>query len=643
MKLRRIKLIWGASKVIRGRWFFGLIGFYDRAQGKREDGFAISVRGVLLWAGALGAVLYVAGALALASFWQRNPYSLLTFSDALLYPVRRAEVAEKKGQAFIAEGSELCKAGKWADGARLLARGLVLFPRDLRAQLTLARFHVAANQRETAVRILRSGLTDEYPGRSYLEGLFEIAEQAEDLDLIVTTAQRYLPLLAGAATLRDRRWLAARKFAALLTAKRAAEALVFAQTEDPGEIANEHRVLALIELRRAGEAAAFLGEWAARPGADQKQILRLKVRVLREAGRIEEMAEALGAMRQATSGDPRTLVYAIVQWAMAGQSERARMAFEDYLFRFGGAAANLQLVAEPLAEIGERVLVERCVAAAAERGYPAAPLRVLLVQVLVRNGAWPEAAAELARSAPAPGVTPPPAEKIWREWNQLMIDAARAPTDGTQAALAGFLRERPWSAKIFRRTIEAMRRTGRRELVLDLLGIAIGSYPASVWFKEQREEIKREIAQAEAKPVPVAAAVDEPRFQAGEQDFFEELDGLLRAGKWEEAERKVRAQRNRRSRLPWFEARDGDLRLVDVRINQGRGDRAAMLASAGVYLNGDADRSRRMMIVAGMIAEAGDRASAVALLESVLNKTPEFPGARRLLREWKMPAGASKK
>jgi hypothetical protein len=224
-----------------------------------------------------------------------------------------------------------------------------------------------------------------------------------------------------------------------------------------------------------------------------------------------------------------------------------------------------------------------------------------------------------------------------------MIDAARAPTDGTQAALAGFLRERPWSAKIFRRTIEAMRRTGRRELVLDLLGIAIGSYPASVWFKEQREEIKREIAQAEAKPVPVAAAVDEPRVQAGEQEFFEELDGLLRAGKWEEAERKVRAQRNRRPRLPWFEARDGDLRLVDVRINQGRGDRAAMLASAGVYLNGDADRSRRMMIVAGMIAEAGDRASAVALLESVLNKTPEFPGARRLLREWKMPAGASKK
>ena len=85
MRHRRIKLIWGAAKVIHGRWYFGLFGLYDREEGKREDGFAISVRGVLLWAVATGTVLYFAGALALASFWQRSPYSLLTYPDALLY------------------------------------------------------------------------------------------------------------------------------------------------------------------------------------------------------------------------------------------------------------------------------------------------------------------------------------------------------------------------------------------------------------------------------------------------------------------------------------------------------------------------------------------------------------------------------
>ena len=45
MKRRRIKLVWGAAKVIRGRWYFGLFGLYDRLEGEREGGLAISLRG----------------------------------------------------------------------------------------------------------------------------------------------------------------------------------------------------------------------------------------------------------------------------------------------------------------------------------------------------------------------------------------------------------------------------------------------------------------------------------------------------------------------------------------------------------------------------------------------------------------------
>jgi hypothetical protein len=48
---KRIKFIWGASKVIRGRWYVGLVGLYDRHKGVRENGIAISVRGLLAWGG----------------------------------------------------------------------------------------------------------------------------------------------------------------------------------------------------------------------------------------------------------------------------------------------------------------------------------------------------------------------------------------------------------------------------------------------------------------------------------------------------------------------------------------------------------------------------------------------------------------
>ena len=82
MKRRRVKLVWGAAKVIRGRWYLGLFGLYDRLEGRREGGVAISLRGVTLWALALLAAAYGVGTAALFSFWQRNPYCLLTYGDA---------------------------------------------------------------------------------------------------------------------------------------------------------------------------------------------------------------------------------------------------------------------------------------------------------------------------------------------------------------------------------------------------------------------------------------------------------------------------------------------------------------------------------------------------------------------------------
>ena len=57
--------------------------------------------------------------------------------------------------------------------------------------------------------------------------------------------------------------------------------------------------------------------------------------------------------------DPRPVVYGAVQRALGGRNAAAGAALDDYIFRFGGSAQNLQLVAEPLAETGNLPLLER--------------------------------------------------------------------------------------------------------------------------------------------------------------------------------------------------------------------------------------------------------------------------------------------
>ncbi len=643
MKRRHIKLLWGGAEVVRGHWHFGLVGIYDRQQGKRGDGLAISVRGLLLWSLALALVAYLGGTLVLASFWQRNPYALLTYQDALLYPLRRAEVAQKKGRAFIAEGSELCKIGKWQDGARLLTRGLQLDPRDLRARLTLAQFYVAMNQRAIALETLNNGLTVDFPGRPYLAKLFEVAEQSEDFDCVIVAVDRYLPMSREAVSQADRRWLSAKKFTAMLSAQKPTEALAFAEKEGPGEMSNEHRVLALLELRRGKDAMAFLDEWGIQPGADRQQIIRLKARASRESGEYEKLERLLAELRSLTPGDPRTAVYAIVQSAMAGRDESARVAMDDFFFRYGGVPANVTMLAEPLAEIGQRALLERCATVAAEQGRPMQPFRVLLVQAMVQRGEWEDAAAELAKLYPTAGRVPALAEKVWLEWMQALIDAASTPRESAQTALMSLLRDRPWLHKVFRTTISALRRAGRRETTRDVIAVAIGAFPASAWLRTQQQEVTRELAESAKKQSGGLEGGPAMPRENNEKEFFKQLDDLLQERAWDRAQALVRAQRNLRPTADWFEARDAEVRLADVRIGQGQGDVPAMLAAARIYLAGNTERARRMTDVAQEFFKGGDRSGALALIELVVRSAPDFAPAQKLVQEWKSrPPAATK-
>ncbi|MES2692427.1 MAG: hypothetical protein V4773_03065, partial [Verrucomicrobiota bacterium] len=258
----RIKFIWGASRVIQGRWYVGLFGFYVRVEGVPDSGLAISVRGLLCWMAVFAMVGYVTLASVLFKvIWLKNPYNRLTYTDALLYPLRRDEIAQKRGQAYLAKGMEFFQQQKFHDAATLLKLGLERFPEDVNARIMLAQYYQMANQRPLTIRTLREGLTDAYPGRRYVETLFVAAEQGEDYKLIVEVTARYLPQLRGSESAVEARWMIERRFAALTAIGRHEEALALAETEQKGDTAMEGRIVSLLALRRIPEAIKVVEEW----------------------------------------------------------------------------------------------------------------------------------------------------------------------------------------------------------------------------------------------------------------------------------------------------------------------------------------------------------------------------------------------
>ncbi|MBI5690227.1 MAG: hypothetical protein HZC55_09005 [Verrucomicrobia bacterium] len=625
---RRVKFIWGASKVIRGKWFLGLVGLYNRREGAREDGIAISVRGLLIWSGLALGLAWV----ALASFgywmWQRNPYTTLTYADALLYPLRRSAITEKKGQAFIAQGLELARAGKWTDAVNLLRLGLARAPREMRARLTLGQFYQATNQHTLAVRVLEEGLGAEYPGRSYLEALFRLAGQGEDFDTALRIIERYLPVVRKNGPTAEQQWLEDKRYAALTGAGRHAEALAAVDTGD-GNTAAERRVLSLLALGRAEEALQFLAEWSRRPGADPKVIVRLEVRAYRDARRFPEMERSLAELRRRSPGEPSALVYAVVQQALAGRKAEAAAALEDFLFRFGGFVGNLSLVAAPLAEINATELVTRCAQAARERGFPSARFSVFEVDALVGTGQWEDAAQVLERLAPA--VEKDPNDKVWRDWMQALVDAARNPAEAPQRSLIEFLRGRAWGIGVFSRTAAVLVRAGRHETAQEVLALGIRAFPASASLQRAAAEVRTKRQEQEAARSPEAPVVG---VTAAETAFVQRLDYLLRAKQWDEAARHVAKVAAETPPPAWWAARLPAIQLAGVRIAQGRRDAEALRRATAGCVEGQPTRVPEVLELARGFVQAGDTESALAVAREVARILPGHAATQRLIREW---------
>jgi hypothetical protein len=170
--------------------------------------------------------------------------------------------------------------------------------------------------------------------------------------------------------------------------------------------------------------------------------------------------------------------------------------------------------------------------------------------------------------------------------------------------------------------------------------LAGGAFPASAWVGSQRTEISKALAAQEAaRAMPAVAKT--PGLPT-EKVYFQRLDDSLRDGQWAQAEQLLRDARTAKPPPDWLAARDGDLRFAQVRLCQGWGEFSEMIAAAKLFLNGEADRARRMTDVARAVYQHGDHDPAVALAKEVLRALPDYPPATRLLNEWQ-PKPAKKK
>ncbi len=631
-RIRKVKFVWGSTARYPDYRSLGLWLVDARTTDARIKGVVVNVRALLWWAVALVAVVYVAGTMQWYAIQRRRVHCSVTRADALLLPLRWAQVREKTGRDMIAQGLDDLRAHRWGEGQLELRTGLARAPHDPRARLELAQIYVISGRRPFALTLLTEDLAYGYPGRAFLEGLFRIANDGEDFAVTLAACDRFLPHVPAG----DRTWLLTEKLRALLAAGRDTE--VIAQADAEGEAAvgdvREARVLALLHLGRRAEALAFLGTWLSRPGANRVQVLRLKAQALREAGRIEEMDTTLAELCALAPDEPRLAVYALVQQMRAGRTAEATARLDDYLWRFGAMAANLSLAAAELGEIDALPLVRRCEEEAEAHGFPAQPFLQLLLDAQVAAGDWVAAARTVARLAPLTDHAAP-ADRFYFVWMQHLV-AATGPDDGLRVSLLESIRDRPLPLRLFRRTAEAMLMARRAETASAVCAIALRLYPHSAAL----HEIDRRAQVLAATQVPVTTVVVAPVEPVpAEEEFFRQVETLTTAGRWEEAAdlvRKVRA-----FKPAWVTRREAAVLDWDLRIALKQDDVPELLSAARLYLNGSRVRADRVLALATETRRNGATEHATLLLNEVLRRLPDYAPAQELRTQWQ-PKAATK-
>lgn len=484
MARRHLRFIWGAGDTIQGRWFLGLFGRYDRGRGRHTEGLAISVRGLLCWLTALALAGYLAAATALFFWFDRQPGNLIGYTDTVSLPFRWSHVRELRGRMLIQQAQSDLEAQRLGEAHLKLRVGLARDPENRDGRRMLATFYELAGRRAEALTLLTDGLAYGRPDRAYLKALFAAAAEGEEYGVIVSTCERFMP-----EAHEDRSWLVAQRFQALIAAGRFAD--VLAESEGPGASAavREARVLALIELNRDDEALASLNRWENESDARTlPTIVRLRVRALREAGQVAAMNAEWERLRDLEPANSRTYLYGVVQKSLAGQRAESAEALEAYFRRFAASAPDLLQAANALANAGDVSLVDRCVARAAEQGFPKAAFGIVRLETQLSNGRWMEAKETMAELTPLIPLAEP-AERYVGRWLERLFAVAVHADEVPAAALLAFFQERPAPLRLWRVSIEVLIRAERYEAAQAVLDLAERAYAGSETLAGLRKTI----------------------------------------------------------------------------------------------------------------------------------------------------------
>lgn len=148
---------------------------------------AFSALGVALWL-TLTAGLYIL-------YKYKKEYDAISYTDVLLFPVKRAEIREKMGNYHVKTGIQLLNEGEVRDGLRLIRLGVARAPSNLEGRLIVAAlFESALKRPDRAADMLLQGL--EYGGiddTPYLKQTLQLLLRHQMDSAIQDLADQHLP------------------------------------------------------------------------------------------------------------------------------------------------------------------------------------------------------------------------------------------------------------------------------------------------------------------------------------------------------------------------------------------------------------------------------------------------------------------
>ncbi|MFI5356032.1 MAG: hypothetical protein ACHQ4G_01720 [Opitutales bacterium] len=622
----RIQVIWSARSAPKVRWVGGLFGLQLRGSGVRELILYLSIRGALLWSGALLLAAFVVGTASGAYFLARNPYNRISYADLVL-PTRWGTLREKRGLTLIDDGLHQMQTRRYAAGVMLLARGLQLEPSNIPARLVLGQVYAQGGFLQKAMQVFRDGIPYAGGRQRYLDICFKMAGYLEDyqqaLDMVAEAEKTVAP---GDATMR--RWLRDQQATALVRLGHDQEVLALwaaAQGGVPSMALNAAWARALAGLGQGSQAMAAVEQDPGKFGvfAEPWQLLLELARETHQPAVGRRAAQALVAI------DPADFHYhaqRLVYLVEVGRPAEIKPAVLDYYLRFGlDEAARVTLLKE-LEPVATREAVQLIWAQTEATGRIGVPERIAHVQDLIMAGALPEAARQFELTQRAISLAKAP-DGGWVDGTRVLLDLLTTGSASGLTQLQAFCNNHPLTPAAFRMLVRSLLVNDRSSAAREMVALARNRYPgiqnlpeiaapetgdAEAVLRRERERENARVSNSEARAALAS------------------LNAALAAGRWDEALDAI--AKVEKSSLT---GELGDMLLYDRLAIHGHLSNQTELSW---YLRRLFEQPHpdpaRLRALAVELHDAGQTDSALTLLRVVRGKFPSAAWAAALQKAW---------